>query len=147
MSQQVGYPIGTTSNDWTVVGAATAHQATDEAYPPGNRADYVEVGGFTSDKRVRLVMDPGELTSKVTRYQVVLDMSGEDLSIAPAMRLELFVAGALKGSYPFQCDTFGNWEELTINFNNLNIIGTDWYAGPIELLIIPIDGSGGYELP
>ena len=149
MAQVDGYPIGTTLNEWTLTGAATAHEATDEVYPPGNTTDYASVGGFTGAKVLRLVMDPGppDTFTLITSYTFTLNMSGLSAVNVPALRVRLYVAGGLRSGMIFGCNTGGAYDEVSFAFENLNIIAPTWESGPVELEFVPINGDSGYQLP
>jgi hypothetical protein len=156
VATQLVYPIGTSDvapytgdqypngHEWTPSSGGNGHHLLlDEVTP--NETDKITVAGFSGGKVERIVMDNGGTDIVlVTSYRVSLHLNSSAIANAPALRARFYVNHVEKDMREFECDTGGSWDDIEYTINGLYIDAAEWYAGPIEVELTPINGDAGY---
>lgn len=142
------YPTGTVTGQWTPSTPGPDHHLlVDDVYPPGDNTDYVQVLGFSGGFLERFSFGAGPANiGRVNFIELELYFEGVDAATVAASRAELFVNGVKRGISieVLMHSGSGVWDTALFLFETLNIPGTEWRAGSIEILLTPLDGSAGF---
>lgn len=145
MSFQYVYPVADGSlTEWTLSTGTDHFAVLDETVP--NETDKISVSGFSGGKIERLVMGTGDETITTVRgLTIEIHLKTANAGNVPAMRLRVYRSGAVIYFIEFECDTAGEWDDITITLPPQDTDSSIWYAQPLTVELIPINGDAGYS--
>lgn len=141
---------GTESGPWASTpptGASLHHTLIDEAYPPGNTADYVNAGGDAAGTEAFFLEEGPADVDRVLNVHLDILLYGAVVVESPALRVQIWCAATQEGERVFTAETLAVWTDVGVDIA-VDILGTKWKSGPRVVRFIPIDGTNDYgDLP
>ena len=118
---------------WTLVGGTPAHSLLQTVDQPGSESTYVQATGVGAGiLKLSIAPGPGNIARLNYVRHAPLLISGDGTANVPILRVRLVVGGVTLHSIQYEVDSAGSFFLSQVTHGPLNMLGSDWYAGPRE---------------